>query len=438
MSRCFPYPPGYFKIGATTHDALIESIKLQKETDKAKAERKREKREKKEKKQKDKDKRRDKKSKSVNNPDEHQHDSQKALQKAAEFKEVDNKNLELRTEFLERSDLTEEHGQPSTSHKPSYSSDSTQNSNKRKRDYASGLPEVATGKPIKIRLLKKLKGPDSSNETDGPLVQFASNHDNETYVSQNRTGIPVTSGSENNALNARETKSNDLNGLHLGRKQSAASSSRPSAPFSHLNNQTPVGHIRKTEVPVASRSRNSDNGLLNSSREPILQSCGRPVPTIPGPSSIAAPAVSASRLINVQGLCPDSNNTVVPSGTGKSPIDGIQVQPVNNGSTKSAEKMDPIVEATTQKVGPTRHEKKMLKKQSKYEKLVGLWVPPVLETQLPDDREDWLSRRGETVKSCSRNDVEACKESEVSSLWRPCARYLVEADIYALPYTVPF
>ncbi|GKG18617.1 hypothetical protein Tco_0372915, partial [Tanacetum coccineum] len=44
---------------------------------------------------------------------------------------------ELTTEQRERSDLTEEHGQPISSQQPSYSSDSiqnTQNSNKRKRD----------------------------------------------------------------------------------------------------------------------------------------------------------------------------------------------------------------------------------------------------------------------------------------------------------------
>ncbi|KAI3734396.1 hypothetical protein L6452_13864 [Arctium lappa] len=75
MSRCFPYPPpGYSRNGAT-YEALIESIKLQKETDKAKAERKKQKRAKKDKKEKEKRKDEEKKGKLEKNPNESQQDA---------------------------------------------------------------------------------------------------------------------------------------------------------------------------------------------------------------------------------------------------------------------------------------------------------------------------------------------------------------------------
>ncbi|XP_071685620.1 uncharacterized protein [Rutidosis leptorrhynchoides] len=395
MSRCFPYPPpGYFKDGATTSEALIESIKLQKENDKAKAkaERKREKREKKDKKPKDQNKSKDeKKVKSQNYPNEHPHDSHKVLPKV----EVDSKKSELKTELLERSDVTEEHGQP---HKPSYSSDSsTQNSNKRKFDDAS-LSEVATahGKPIKIRLLKKQKESDSVKDTNRPSVTFACNGVNETSVSHNRTGVSVTSGRENNAVNMLETKNIGLNEHQFGQKKFATCSARPSFP---LTNQTPNGHSIKTNVPALSQL------ILE---RPVLAQCQLST-EISGPK------------------------TTVPSGAEKRSMSEVSV-PVKNGPSISEKKTDRI----PQKVAPTRHEKKMLKKQSKYEKLVRCWVPPVVEAQLPVDEEVWLSRRVETIKSSSRNDAETCRESAASLLWQPFAHFLVEADMHALPYTVPF
>lgn len=66
------------------------------------------------------------------------------------FKEKKREDIE---EQMARSDLTEEHAQPIKIHKPSYSSDSTENSNKRKR-HASPPPSGITchGNVIRIRL----------------------------------------------------------------------------------------------------------------------------------------------------------------------------------------------------------------------------------------------------------------------------------------------
>ncbi|KAK1419729.1 hypothetical protein QVD17_29019 [Tagetes erecta] len=91
-----------------------------------------------------------------------------------------------------------------------------------------------------------------------------------------------------------------------------------------------------------------------------------------------------------------------------------------------------------QKEAPTRSEKKMMKKHTKYEKLIGSWLPPVFQAHLPDggDDEDWLCRSKASSSLVSKGEVETCRQSMAS--WQPCARFLVEVDMHALPYTVPF
>ncbi|KAM7514045.1 hypothetical protein LguiA_003628 [Lonicera macranthoides] len=130
MSRCFPYPPPGSSGKRLYDEALIESIKLQREREKSKAERKKEKRrENKEKKREKREKKREKKEKAKLNPSKTSHDQQ--------ARKLDESSADYGAEQLERSDLTEEYGQPVDSNNPCNSSDSTQNSNKRKRDSSS-------------------------------------------------------------------------------------------------------------------------------------------------------------------------------------------------------------------------------------------------------------------------------------------------------------
>ncbi|XAR64210.1 hypothetical protein NMG60_11024466 [Bertholletia excelsa] len=89
-------------------------------------------------------------------------------------------------------------------------------------------------------------------------------------------------------------------------------------------------------------------------------------------------------------------------------------------------------------VASSHRERKIQKAESLYHELVESWVPPALETlQMDLDEEDWLfqSKRrtdGERPKTCG--DA-ACASS--GSMW-PQATYLAEADVYALPFAVPF
>ncbi|GFZ10447.1 hypothetical protein Acr_21g0010460 [Actinidia rufa] len=136
MSRCFPYPPPGYSAKNDRNEALIESIKLQKEREKAKAERKKErKREKKEKRRENKE---------------------KAKQNVSQFGRCEKRKLNDKTT------LKWEKDQPVCPQNPSYSSDSTQNSNKR-RKASPASANRAHGNVIRIRLpSKKQREPDAS------------------------------------------------------------------------------------------------------------------------------------------------------------------------------------------------------------------------------------------------------------------------------------
>lgn len=265
------------------------------------------------------------------------------------------------------------------------------------------------------------------------------------------------------------TKNNDLQGLQFGTKQSAPSSSAR-LPLTRLKHDIPSSYSNKTEAPVPSRSNKSDVEMLPSARQPVS---GYAKPILPlnqkGVSSLdinKAKSIAAGKRPICEITVPDNScptrsvkrkedliseipKNLLPGSSAPTRVEGKKdsinmipknvVEPDNIVSTRIEKKNDDLISEIPEKASLTRHEKKLQKKFSKYEKVMGSWVPPVFEApQLPVDNEDWLSRREPKVASLSRNDVETRRELASSSLWQPCARYLVEADIYALPYTVPF
>lgn len=115
---------------------LTGALKLQKEKEKAKAERKKERhREKKEKKREIKVK--DNSDFGHGEKRKRKHKDEKSHKREKDGTNVETKYIEKRredeAEQLERSNLTEEHGHPVSVQNPCYSSDSTENSNKRRR-----------------------------------------------------------------------------------------------------------------------------------------------------------------------------------------------------------------------------------------------------------------------------------------------------------------
>lgn len=80
--------------------------------------------------------------------------------------------------------------------------------------------------------------------------------------------------------------------------------------------------------------------------------------------------------------------------------------------------------------------------ESLYRDLVENWVPPPLQHQRNDfsDDEEWLFKtkqenRYKSERLEARNDAISCSRSPTLG---PRAYYLPEADVFALPYTVPF
>ncbi|XP_068646203.1 uncharacterized protein [Aristolochia californica] len=127
MSRCIPYPPPGYE-ARKVDKSLIESIKLQRETEKAKKEKRKEKkREKKEKKEKSRE--------DGVKADKNRSSLKRHKEERKQLKNYPDKKYEV-VEQLEKSSLTVEYGQPANVGRRlgSSDSDSTQNSScKRKR-----------------------------------------------------------------------------------------------------------------------------------------------------------------------------------------------------------------------------------------------------------------------------------------------------------------
>ncbi|CAI9786527.1 unnamed protein product [Fraxinus pennsylvanica] len=308
MSRCFPYPPPGFSLGKVGNEALVESIKLQMETERvAKELRKKEKRkEKKEKRKEKKDKTKAYTEKNWEAP------------KSGCFPKV----IEAEAEHLEKSSVTEEHEKPIYLCLPSSPSDSTGNSNKRKRHSSPLVGSHDRGNIIRIRLLPPKKPKEQDNEIAG-RTNFPAEHNNE---------IAIVSSQEKN--------------------------------FSTENNNSIVGAFP-----------------IGTIKEPVCSTSGRD-----------------------------------------------EAAATTHGKARTASGHDTAMT-------------NMQKVELKYKSLFENWDPPQLLAQdIGQDDEEWLFRGrnqdvhvGRKIKLFS--DPISC--SSTSALG-PRAQYLQEADVYALPYTVPF
>ncbi|XP_073275870.1 uncharacterized protein [Primulina huaijiensis] len=152
MSRCFPYPPPGYTLSRSSEDSLIESIKLQKENKQAKEQRKERRKEKKERRKEKAERRKERKEKTNQNSDKYDI-----------LKEQHGKNFWANIDHLEKSGLTEEHEQPICLHIPSTSSESIENSTKRKRDFSPIDGKCGRGNIIRIRVASKKQNLSSSS-----------------------------------------------------------------------------------------------------------------------------------------------------------------------------------------------------------------------------------------------------------------------------------
>ncbi|PON93927.1 cylicin [Trema orientale] len=381
MSRCYPFPPPSY---ANKGEALGELIKLQREKEEAKSNRKEKKLLKKLGKQYSEGFTRthrnvtDGKVRKVDDEKYYLQKKSKTVSKARyPLKTVDDES-----DQLEKSDLTEEQEQPTCSGSICFVSDSTQSSKKRRRQEDSLSNDGDSQRPvIRIRL------PSRNNREPDTLIE-----------QKKKIRFTTGTGSE-----ARVQKSSDFGNV-------------PSFEKSHCTNVVPKKEIENVtlkpcrELPLAtreSRETKSETSLLVS-----------------GPQKNSefghVPILDKSRRTNAV------TKTEIEKPTAK-PCGKLLLAARESGETNTASETNMCV-GGIQSLDPL------------YRTLIVNWVPPRLELDQNDsDDQGWLFGSKQEIRQESRiqksGNVVSC--SRTSSLW-PQANYLSEVDVFALPFTVPY
>ncbi|KAL7261735.1 hypothetical protein ACSBR1_000196 [Camellia fascicularis] len=289
---------------------------------------------------------------------------------------------EQEAEQLEKSGLTEEHEQPTCPQNPSYSSESIQNSNKRRRQ-ASPVSGIHTnGNIIRIRL-PSLKHKESDVpvseeklQTTSGRTQSTGKHNPEIFRGQPQEVLCLTSVENDKIrLPSQKLKESDV----------AVSEER----------------IRTTSGRTKSTGKHNSKILLGPSHKEFCSNSTK---------NDASVGALSSTL--------DKEQSSSTSGIGIFGRDNLQATPV-----------------------PTSFEKGIQTVASLYKDLVENWVPlpPQLLQGEPTDLDEleWLFQRKhqDEERSTEVNSDASCRGG--STLW-PRALYMPEADIWALPFTVPF
>ncbi|XP_042479059.1 uncharacterized protein DDB_G0284459-like isoform X2 [Macadamia integrifolia] len=381
MSRCFPYPPpGYEGKSDALDEALINSIKKEK---KPKKERKKEKREKKEKRGEGEKKAREK---GCVEEKQQKHEKRHKNERSKVELEGDHPRRE-EAEHFEKSGLTEEHGQPVSSQNLYDSSDSTQNSHKRKKHCSPCRSNHNLGSILRIRLKPK------DQETFPSKELPCSNSGKADHILQGKYEIPPR-------LCQEQLYSTS------GRQQQCSTSGRAFVAEQESLKQ------KDREIPP--RKELPQSNLLNAG--PVLQ----------GKYGISP------RLGELQSCSTLEKATVLREGCEYDPRP-MGEQTCSTSGRVGVQVLD-IAESSH------RSSRKLKKIEAQYRELIENWVPPIIQSSLPDfDDQEWLL----ATQSKTEREAKRFKPSNdgvrqgSSSLW-PQACYLPEAAIYALPYTVPF
>ncbi|GAB2292184.1 hypothetical protein Dimus_026435 [Dionaea muscipula] len=401
MSRCFPYPPPGYAGKCASNEALIMSIKLRRENEKANSGKKKEKkREKKEKK----DERREQRKAKVTA------DSEKELVDSRPAQDDPKGESKYKLELLEKSNLTVEHGRPCNS------SESTENSAKRKRDAESSTIIQNHGKIIRIRL--------SSQKRDDPAT------------------IPSPSIGKG-TLAQQECRSSLVHAHNL-----------PNPPAM----STTALDVEKIDKPLpspAAMSTAADHRDFKSGNKALL-----PLPErIEMQTPTHTPSTSRLQAKKMQKM--DAEHRDMPlsdkvyprlserneTSTHSHAISRSEDKKQQNTETKCTDPLPLLPDLAMPCHAPSTsrsHDKKMRKKLGKYIDLVDKWVPPPLQSvPTGDDDDDWLfagrNRMERDNGAAKRLKVEENNLASCGSYaLQPRAVYLADVGIYALPYTVPF
>lgn len=447
MSRCYPYPPPGF---VRNEAVLIESIKLQNKTEKDKTESKKEKkREKKEKKEKRKARKENEKLSDIGDVKTTIKLNDKKYDQSVQSKAEScggnlQKRIEDETEQLERSGLTEEHGQAVCSPNVSYLSDSTQKSNKRKRETSPSSDISSHGTILRLRLpLKKHKELDASRSNkqlcstsgrvDSPAQQkngsTPAQQKNGSTLAQQKNGIvDVRSQEKDRSINS--TKNILAKELTHGPKKVV-----PGPVLRKIETIPNPEKVVPGPVPMKIVTKPKPEKVLPRK----IETTPNPEKVVPGPvpkkieTKPKPEKVVPRKIETTAGPVPMKiERTPNPEKVVPAPV------PMKIERTPNPEKEVPCT--VPRRTELTSHEKKIQRKESAYKTLFENWVLPPPHYQGDDfGDEDWLLGKKQADTNGSKrlkagNDVSSCR---CPTSW-PHAHYLPEAEIHALPYTIPF
>lgn len=85
-----------------------------------------------------------------------------------------------------------------------------------------------------------------------------------------------------------------------------------------------------------------------------------------------------------------------------------------------------------------RVEKPLHKDELQFRNLIENWVPSSLTDLGHDDDQDWLLKRRKLEDTCTKKPIASTNMLCGSSALLPRAQYLQDAEIFALPFTIPF
>lgn len=283
---------------------------------------------------------------------------------------------------LEKSSVTEEHGNPLTSQNPSNSSDSTQNSNKRRRQ---ALPPCDVEESCGL-------GESLSVMSVGVVPHDA--------------------------------------------KKSLLSSSPIDQPGNIIRIRMPI-QIQKEPATVVSKERVSFPSIMKEQhKESDLSASKVQICSTSGTKVFPGQGHDIYRKATQEGICSVLGRANIPRAN--SFVRGKELSCSASGS--ECHSQDDRLTESGFSSGIMSHERKMQKINRYTETLFKNLVPLGPREISSTDDNEWLFEKkqrlegSEEKKFRASNDVSCCG----SSVMRPHAQYLAKAEIYALPYVVPF
>ncbi|XP_024032797.1 splicing regulatory glutamine/lysine-rich protein 1 [Morus notabilis] len=382
MSRCFPYPPPGYEKNGIRDEALVESIKkLQREGEKAKKERNKEK--KWEKKEKDKARENGEAGKEKQSHKKRHREEDQESKKGRDH----DKKRKLETENLERSNLTEEHGQPVGSQN---SSDSTVNSNKRRNPCSPAESCHNSGSIIRIRL---------------PLQR----HKDPEILPSKEQSCSASGRTHNAFVQGRPSEPASRQGKEQGEHHPCSTSTRNLSQVAKNSRLSKEHRSTTKSVDLSQNSRLIKENHCSTTKSVDLSQNSRLIKEKHCPTTKSVDLSQNSRLIKEK-HCPTTKSVDISHKAESIPM--LSTSP-------HFPPLPPMV--------------------SQYRDLFENWVPPPMQDDCMElGVETWLFKS----KQDHKNGVERCKDGgdilshEPSTLW-PRAHYLPSVDIFALPYAVP-